>query len=209
MAYGMGITAGDLDRGYNLLPSGAELMSQGPGSMDTDPMAMSAMGGGMMGMLPSMGGEGEGAGFLGELQKMKDEPTEDVSWMEQDEEFKSQEKQQQFQAMLQQFQGAASQQQASGFVPPYASPGFGGRAETAEVKPGHPQGRAETADIKPGHPQGTQVFRGAGQSFPDLEDEMNSLIDSGYGLSTDFEQPGSSDFSQDFGMGPGSYGLGY
>lgn len=127
MAYGMGITAGDLDRGYNLLPSGAELMSQGPGSMDIDPMAMSAMGGGQggMGMLPSMGGQGEGAGFLGELQKMKDQPQEDVSWMEQDEEFKNQEKQQQFQAMMMQFQGAADQQQqAGGFTPPYASPGF-------------------------------------------------------------------------------------
>ena len=142
MSYGMGITAGDLDRGYGLLPSASELMSQGPGQMDIDPMAMSAMGGGGMGMLPNMGGAGagEGAGFLGELQKMKDQPTEDVSWMEQDEEFKNQEKQQQFHAMLQQFQGAADQQQGGGFTPPYASPGFQGQGGQGG---GGPLGRDE------------------------------------------------------------------
>ena len=202
MAYGMGITAGDLDRGYNLLPSGAELMAQGPGSMDTDPMAMSAMGGGMMGMLPSMGGEGEGAGFLGELQKMKDEPAEDVSWMEQDEEFKNQEQQQQFQAMMQQFQGAADQQQqAGGFTPPYASPGFpqqggqggGGQLGQGEryTPPWQRQGtryndligqrrERENEDYRRmGYPQddpsGMNLQPAINLSYPDLDDEIRML----------------------------------
>ena len=205
MAYGMGITAGDLDRGYGLLPSSTELMSQGPGQMDIDPMAMSAMGGGGMGMLPSMGGAGEGAGFLGELQKMKDQPTEDVSWMEQDDEFKNQQKERRMQAMMQQFQGAADQH--AGFTPPYASPGFPGRAVTKPIHPDQPQGQAVTKPIHPDQPQGQEVYRG--ESYPDLDDEINSLIDSGYGLSTDFPQPGQSDFGLNFGMEPGSYGLGY
>ncbi len=191
MAYGMGITAGDLDRGYGLLPSGSELMSQGPGSMDIDPMAMSAMGGGQggMGMLPSMGGQGEGAGFLGELQKMKDQPQEDVSWMEQDEEFKNQEKQQQFQAMMQQFQGAADQQQAGGVTPPYASPGFQGQG---------------------GQGGGGQLGQGGGGQLGQGERYTPPWQRQGtrYGQLTDERQRRRIEWEESVGSGPSSAGPG-
>jgi len=168
MAIGMGISAGDLDRGYGMLPSAAELMKQGPGEMDIDPMAMGSMVGGGMGMLPSMGGAGESAGFLGELQKMKDQPTEDVSWMEQDEEFKNQQKQRRQQAMMQQFQGAADLH--SGFTPPYSAPGF---PQGQQQGPQRQQNESYTPPWTRYDDLTSQ--RNERRTYPDLDDEIRDL----------------------------------